>query len=567
MPPKKRKEDMYPRALNKRTADMLGVCWSCESKKHKAPWHHGCSNHLKKAECCNLTPAPGQTVWDLLEYPRKPSNKKAEQLGVCWSCGEMGHMYPWCVTCQNHCEFRPFQVQAELESNAQMQSEQPSQNQQSQEEEQEMQEMSQDSLTQSEAAEASAVDVVIPSTMEATQDPEAASQTQTATGSQPQLGTWTSPRVTKAIDRLSPTHGKSYDDAMSQLARGGVVTNLFPGKELRNADASDSEDTREEEETLHLSVGPGKSLRLPRGKQLSRPPASPDSSKKLSSPDHSPSKKLGSPVHSPGEKKGYRYTESDAEEDDKMAREYGWSPTKYPGMTAEYYMDAWKMNFDPDINKEGPELFVEARNAGYNPYRHNYQGGVAVFLEAKKAGYDSNKHDDAGGPQLFLTAVRAGYDPNSGDCLKAFLLTLGIDPTASESQRAADSNTAEANQEVTNLSSDSDSEEEGDNDVTGSKKAADSGTGEANEEDANKSSEEDTNKSSDGAGEEAGKDDSGEAQKVAESSSDEAEKQVVRGMGNPWVSPSFVDTLCICVLVCIRDAHQRLLGSLFATHS
>ena len=88
----------------------------------------------------------------------------------------MGHMYPWCVTCQNHCEFRPFQVQAELESNAQMQSEQPSQNQQSQEEEQEMQEMSQDSLTQAEAAEASAVDVVIPSTMEATQDPEAASQ-------------------------------------------------------------------------------------------------------------------------------------------------------------------------------------------------------------------------------------------------------------------------------------------------------------------------------------------------------------------------------------------------------
>ena len=141
---------------------------------------------------------------------------------------------------------------------------------------------------------------------------------------------------------------------------------------------------------------------------------------------------------------------------------------------------------------------------------------------------------------------------------------MGIDPTGSE--RAADSNIAEANQEVTNLSSDSDSEEEGDNDVTGSKKAADSDTGEANEEDTNKSSEEDTNKSSDGAGEEAGKDDSGAAQKVAESS-DEAEKPVVRGMGKPWVSPSFVDTLCICVLVCIRDAHQRLLGSLFATHS
>jgi len=554
MPPKKRKEDMYPRALNKRTADLLGVCWSCESTKHKAPWHHGCSNHLKKAEYCNLTPAPGQTVWDLLEYPRKLPNKKAKELGVCWSCGEMGHMYPWCVTCQNHCEFRPFQVQAELESNAQMQSEQPSQNQQSQEEEQEMQEMSQDSLTQAEAAEASAVDVVIPCTMEATQDPEAASQTQMVTGGQAKVGTWTSPRVTKAIDRLSPTHGQSHDDAMSQLARGGVVTNLFPGKELRNADASDSEDTREEEETLLLSVGPGKSLRLPQGKQLSRPPASPDSSKKLSSPDHSPSKKLGSPVHSPGEKKGYRYTESDAEEDDKMAREYGWSPTKHPGMTAEDFMRAWTSGYDPDIHLDqgGPEVFLEAKKAGYNCYKHNPQGGISVFLEAKKAGYDSNKHDDAGGPELFLTAVRAGYDPNSGDCLKAFLLTLGIDPPGSE--RAADSNIAEANQEVNNLSSDSDSEEEGDNNVTGSKKAADSDTGEANDEDTNKSSEEDTNKSSDGASEEVGKEDSGAAQKVAE-------------MGKPWVSPSFVDILCICVLVCIRDAHQRLLGSLFATHS
>jgi len=53
--------------------------------------------------------------------------------------------------------------------------------------------MSQDSLSQALEAEAKAVDVVIPCTMEATQDQVAASQTQTVTGSQTQQGTWTSP--------------------------------------------------------------------------------------------------------------------------------------------------------------------------------------------------------------------------------------------------------------------------------------------------------------------------------------------------------------------------------------
>jgi len=196
---------MYPRALNKAAADMLGLCWSCESSNHKAPWHHRCTNHLKKSKCCSLIPKPGETVWDLLKYPRKLSNEESEAQGLCWSCGEMGHMCPWCVSCKNHYQFRPFQVT--VDSNSQTQSEQPSQNSQSQEDEQEMQVMSQESLTQVEAAEANAVDVVILCTMEATQDTEAASQTQTATGSQAQLGTWTSPRATKAIDRLSPTHG------------------------------------------------------------------------------------------------------------------------------------------------------------------------------------------------------------------------------------------------------------------------------------------------------------------------------------------------------------------------
>ena len=281
MPSIAKPNDKYPRSLTNEEADARKVCYSCESDTHLRPHNKKCINNTKHVKKCRNLAQPGQSPWELLNYPRAISDLEADERGVCWSCQQPGHIAPWNVNCVNKLEYRPFEVSASPNPSDQAAAEPllnqaPPDSQQPDDDSDATMMDLQAGGPVPEADEEGAVHVEFECTQNSTQDPASLSQVHHGTRVSPRA----KPPPIKYLVANMDSKKKSYDDSMTDIATGNA-TNLFPpGKQLRKEDESDGDDeddddTGDDAATKEgtSSAPPAKPLRLripnqSRGKQL-----------------------------------------------------------------------------------------------------------------------------------------------------------------------------------------------------------------------------------------------------------------------------------------------------------